>query len=95
MNIKVGEITCRISTYTSNGRIAIFLSNKEGPLAKLSINIPDFDLKTNEFILNPDLNSFRELHYSLLESGHFRNTGKRIPETKYVIWEFKNQGKPI
>lgn len=97
MNIKIGKITCKISVYTSNSRIAIFLSNEEGPLTKLSINLSNTQLQNNEFILNPLLlqNSFRELCCNLLESGYFIDTRKRIQENKYVVWQFKNQGKPI
>ena len=100
MEFKIGSFNCSVSSYMQDKRIAICLSDNEGPYCKLSTNVPEIPLEKNEFVLNHDLlhNMFRGLTVQLLESGFFKDTGricsfgfcKNVP-----IWKLETKGKPL
>lgn len=66
-------------TYVSNGKVCIrVLVLEDGMLHTiLNTNVEDIILEDNEFVLNHDLMS-PLFHQSMLASGHFEDTGKKV-----------------
>ncbi|GIK44893.1 MAG: DUF4313 domain-containing protein [Anaerolineae bacterium] len=93
---KIGEIKALgheielMAVRYGNGRPAIVMADKEDglPFGNLSTNLPDVHLGQNEIFIKTwsENNSLRQ---PALDSGLFRDTGRRVPvgHAEAEVWE--------
>lgn len=91
-NITVDGVTLTIiaTHYTSNDRCAILLESADGePYGRLTVNLPDASIAEDE-ILVKTWSENSNLRAPALASGHFKDTGRRIPNGMVIaeVWKF-------
>ncbi len=78
----------------ANGRVALQLfSDKQGPIATITVNLPEEPLEDGEFFVKGWSENERIIP-DVLASGLFEDTGKRVP-TGFVeapVWRFTERG---
>lgn len=83
------NVVLRPVTYLKNNRVALAVREEDGsPVGSLTVNLPDFPLGEREIFVK-DWSENEELAKSMLASGLFKDTGKRVPSGHVMvpIWE--------
>ena len=84
-------LSVQSNMYRNNNRTHIRFWGPDGPYSTLTINIPDYPLEENEFIMNKDHEKYcNALNDYLVDQQVIKKTSKvaKSGYQTYTVWEF-------
>jgi hypothetical protein len=87
---KYGWANVRWGRYNNNNLAIQLMTDSFEPLAKMSVNLPDFELQDREFFL--DINQCHSLLKDIHDCGHFEYLGRKEKSgfSEYSLYRVKD-----